>query len=95
MNSFKLLDDENQRLFLERSDRRVRQKIDDSMGIYRLFGSIMNMYVPTLASTVVTFLDSSKPLAGSNDPRAPIKSTTPPVPRKESDSEGRTDPDKL
>ncbi len=65
------------------------------MGIYRLFGSIMNMYVPTLASTVVTFLDSSKPLAGSDDRRAQTKSTTPPVPRKNWDNEGRVDPDKL
>ncbi|PHI20496.1 hypothetical protein CEQ90_07020 [Lewinellaceae bacterium SD302] len=59
MNSFKELENDQIRLFAEARHKRVYDRVYGSLGSLRFISSIIEMYVPVMADTVVSLTGGS------------------------------------
>jgi len=67
MNSFKQLEEEQIKLFAERTEDRVRNKLEGTLDALRFFGAVLEIYMPLMADTVVTLTGGEPSLKTDDD----------------------------
>lgn len=68
MNSFKLLEEENELHYSEQRRLRVESKVNSTLGAFRFIGEVVDVYLPRLVDTIVEVAGGSGPATTSRRP---------------------------